>query len=341
MSIFGAKIVGFGRGLPEQVVTNFDLERLFDTTDDWITQRTGIKQRYIVDPDKGENATSLGAKAVENAIKQANENGSDIKAEDLDMIICATATGDNLFPATSCLIQHAIGNDKAMAMDLAAACTGYIYALNTAYNFIKTGQCKNAVVIGVDLMSKFIDWEDRRTAVLFGDGAGATIITATKAEDDQFNPFYLRARGDAECRLIVPNVASKYPVAAKDITDKPVMVHMDGPAVYQFAVKAVPEALAEACKCAGIEPSEIDFVVPHQANVRILEGASKRLKIPMEKFITNIDRYGNTSAASIPIAFDEAVELGHIPSPDPNNKLKIAMVGFGAGLTWGATIIDY
>ncbi len=332
---FGAKILSFGRAVPETVVTNKDLEKLFETTEDWIIQRTGIRERRVVDPAKGENAVSLGSLAAERALAKAG-----IKAEDLDLIICATATGDYLFPATSCLIQKKIGASNAAAFDMAAACTGYIYALNVAYNFIRCGQYRNVMVLAVDLMSRFIDWSDRRTAILFGDGAGATLLSACAASEDAFKAFNLKADGDDACTLFVPNTGSHYPVAAADITAKPTMVYMDGQAVYQFAVRAVPDSLKTVCELAGVQPEELDYVVPHQANTRIIEGAAKRLKIPIERFITNIERYGNTSAASIPIAFDEALELGTIKR-DADKKLKIAMVGFGAGLTWGSAIIDY
>ena len=334
---YGAKIIGWGRGLPERVVTNFDLEKLFDTSDEWITKRTGIKERRIADPAAGDTAVSLGAKAALSAVDGADLK---IKPEEIDLIICATATGDYLFPSTACMIQDKIGASNAVAFDISAACTGFLFALNNAYNFIKSGQFKNVLVIGVDLMSRFCDWSDRGTAIIFGDGAGAALITATDFADDQFKPFYIKSRGDSECSLYVKNVGNEYPVAAADIKAKPEMVYMDGQTVYQFAVKAVPEALQEACNLAGIEPSELDYVVPHQANLRIIASAAKRLKIPLEKFICNIDRYGNTSAASIPIAFDEALELGKIVRPK-DRKLKIAMVGFGAGLTWGATIIEF
>lgn len=334
---YGAKIVGWGRGLPERVVTNFDLEKLFDTSDEWISQRTGIKERRIADPAAGDTAINLSVKAAESAMKDADIK---IKPEEIDLIICATATGDYLFPSTACMVQDKLGATNAVAFDISAACTGFIFALNNAYNFIKTGQFKNVLVIGVDLMSRFCDWSDRSTAIIFGDGAGAALITATSFEEDQFKPFYIKSRGDSECALYVKNVGNEYPVAAADMKVKPEMVYMDGQTVYQFAVKAVPEALQEACDLAGIEPSEIDYVVPHQANLRIIASAAKRLKIPLEKFICNIDKYGNTSAASIPIAMDEALELGKIVRPK-DKKLKIAMVGFGAGLTWGATIIEF
>lgn len=334
---FGAKIVGWGRGLPERVVTNFDLEKLFDTSDEWITQRTGIKERRIADAAAGDTAISLSVKAALSAMGSSDVK---IQAEDIDLIICATATGDYLFPSTACMVQDKLGASNAVAFDISAACTGFIFALNNAYNFIKTGQFQNVLVIGVDLMSRFCDWSDRGTAIIFGDGAGAALITATSFEEDQFKPFYIKSRGDSECSLFVKNIGNEYPVAAADMKVKPEMVYMDGQTVYQFAVKAVPEALQEACDLAGIEPSELDYVVPHQANLRIIASAAKRLKIPLERFICNIDKYGNTSAASIPIAFDEALELGKIVRPK-DRKLKIAMVGFGAGLTWGATIIEF
>lgn len=338
---FGAKILGWGKGLPSRVVTNHDLEKLMDTTDEWIVQRTGIKERRIVDPDKGETAISLGSEAILNAIENAKKySDSTVEVEDIDLIICATATGDYLFPSTACMIQAKIGASKAAAFDISAACTGFIFAMNMAYSFIQTGQYKNIAVVAVDIMSRFVDWGDRRTAVIFGDGAGAAILSATSPEENCLNPFYLRTKGDTACSLYVPNVGNQYPVKAEDITAKPVMVYMDGQSVYQFAVKAVPEAMEEACKLAGIEPSQIDYVVPHQANLRILDSAAKRLKIPLEKFICNIDRYGNTSAASIPIAFEEALRLGTIKH-DKNKRQKFALVGFGAGLTWGSVIVEF
>ena len=335
----GAKIVGWGSGLPERVVTNFDLEKLFDTSDEWITQRTGIKERRIVDPDKGENAVSLGVEAALNALKSsAKYNDREIKAEDLDLIICATATGDYLFPSTACLIQDKLGATNAAAYDLSAACSGFIFALNSAYNYIKVGQYKKVLIVGVDIMSRFTDWSDRSTAILFGDGAGACLLT--QDDNDAFKSFFIKSKGDVECVLNVPNNGGKYPLALKDITEKQEMVYMEGQAVYQFAVKAVPEALEKACTKAGVEPQDIDWFIPHQANMRIIQSAAKRFKIPMDKFICNIDHFGNTSAASIPIAMDEALEKGIIKF-DAKKRQKLAMVGFGAGLTWGASVLEF
>lgn len=333
---YGAKFLGFGRGLPERIVDNFELEKIFDTSDEWISQRTGIKERRIVDPDKGESATSLGLKAAKSAL------ADHIKAEEIDLIICATATGDNLFPSTACMIQNELGAVNAAAFDISAACTGYIYALNTAYNFIQSGQSKNILIVAVDLMSKFVDWEDRRAAIIFGDGAGATLLQACPAEEDEIQSFFIKSSGDAKCSLTLKNASTKYPIPLSQNTEKPATVHMDGQAVYQFAVKALPESIEQACQRAGISPEELDLVVPHQANMRIIESASKRLKVPLDKFICNIDRYGNTSAASVPIAIDEAIEQGKLPKPGTSKeKLKIALCGFGAGLTWGAAVINY
>ena len=198
---YGAKFLGFGRGLPERVVDNFELEKIFDTSDEWISQRTGIKERRIVDPDKGESATSLGLKAAKSAL------ADHIKAEEIDLIICATATGDNLFPSTACMIQNELGAVNAAAFDISAACTGYIYALNTAYNFIQSGQSKNILIVAVDLMSKFVDWEDRRAAIIFGDGAGATLLQACPAEEDEIQSFFIKSSGDAKCSLTLKNAS--------------------------------------------------------------------------------------------------------------------------------------
>lgn len=338
-SQYGAKILGWGRAVPNRVVTNFDLEKLFDTSDEWITQRTGIKERRIAEYSKGDTARKLGAKAALSALESADIT---MKVEDIDLIICATGTGDYLFPSTACMIQDEIKAENAVAFDISAACTGFIFGLNTAYNFIKSGQFKNVLVIGVDLMSRFCDWSDRSTAIIFGDGAGAALLTATNFEKDQLRPFCIKSKGDSNLCLYVKNVGNEYPNPASALNEKhdQDMVFMDGQAVYQFAVRAVPDVLKEAFKLAGLEASDIDYVIPHQANIRIIESAAKRLKIPLEKFICNIDRYGNTSAASIPIAVHEALEQGKIMRPK-DRKLKIAMVGFGAGLTWGATVIEF
>ncbi len=337
----GAKIKSWGRAVPEKIVTNDDLTQLFDTSDEWISQRTGIKQRRVVSPDSGETAISLGTQAAQNCINNAKKYVDfDIKPEEIDLIICATATGDYLFPSTACMIQAELGATNAVAFDISAACTGFIFALNTAYNYIHSGQFKNVLVIGVDLMSRFTDWADRRTAIIFGDGAGACLISAVDQSENGFYPFYIRSRGDTACSLYLKNQGTHFPVPASEIDAARELAYMDGKAVYEFAVKAVPEAMDQACQLSGLSPEDIDFLVPHQANIRIIKSAAKRFKFPEEKVIANIERYGNTSAASIPIAVDEAMELGKIIK-DPDTELKLALVGFGAGLTWGSVIVRY
>lgn len=338
---FGAKILSWSRALPERVVTNAELSQFMDTNDEWISTRTGIKERRIADPAKSETAISLGAQAALNAIANVGKySQSKLDAREIDLIICATATSDYLFPSTACMIQAQIGATNAVAFDIVAACTGFIFALNTAYTYIQAGQFKNVLVIGVDVMSRYVDWSDRSTAVIFGDGAGACLLTATSPEEDCFYPFYIKSRGDSDCSLYVRAAGNQYPIAAADIKEKPEMVYMDGKSVYTFAVKAVPEALEQAIKAAGLKPEDIDYFVPHQANIRIIQGAANRFKVPIEKFLCNMERYGNTSAASIPIAFDEAFELGQIKR-EPGKKLKLALVGFGAGLTWGAVVVEF
>lgn len=333
---FGAEIIGFGRSVPQKVITNHDLEELFETNDDWISKRTGIRQRRVVDPEQNETATELGLRAAKQAIQDAADNKYSIQAEEIDLVICATATGDNLFPSTACLIQAQLGAVNAAAFDVSAACSGYIYALTIAYNFIKNGTYKNILIVAVDLMSKYVDWSDRRAAVIFGDGAGASLIRSVSESEDKIKSLYIKSKGDINGDLQLKNNCSYYP--QKESNDKAAVVNMNGRAVYEFAVKAMPEAITEACKKANIEPKDLDFVVPHQANQRITESSAKRLGISLDKFICNIDKYGNTSAASIPLAFSEALEQGKIPR---GKKLKIAMVGFGAGLTWGASIIEF
>ena len=335
----GAKILGFGKALPSKVVTNKDLEELFDTTDEWITQRTGIKERRVLDTEKGENATNLAAKAAKSALEQSQKLNPDksISFEDIDLVICSTATSDNLFPSTACMVLKELGIEAA-AFDLSAACSGFVYALNVANGFIKTGQYQNILIVSVDLMSRYVDWGDRRTAIIFGDGAGAAIVSADNK--DMLASFHLGAKADADGALCLKNTYSAYPIKASEIQEKPEMVHMDGQAVYQFAVKALPKSIEEACKTISLDPSTLSWVVPHQANMRIISSAAKRLGVSLEKFICNIDRYGNTSSASIPIAFHEAIEDGRI-KPSSNGSQKIAIAGFGAGLTWGAAVLDF
>ncbi len=337
----GSKILAFGKAVPEKVVTNDDLAKIMDTSDEWITKRTGIKERRVVDESKGEGATSLAADAARAAFKQAKKiNPEDeIDVNDIDLLICSTATSDHLFPSTACMVQEELGIESCAAFDISAACSGFVYAMNIADSFIKSGQYKNVLIVSVDIMSRYVDWGDRSTAVLFGDGAGAVLLKAVPSEYASFKSFYLNAKADKDRSLFLKNTYSSYPVKADEIDIKPDMVCMNGKAVYQFAVHALPDAIEKACEAAFVDPSTIDWVVPHQANYRILEGAAKRFGLSMDKFICNIDLYGNTSSASIPIAFYEAIEDGRIVKN--GKKQKIVMAGFGAGLTWGATVIEF
>jgi 3-oxoacyl-[acyl-carrier-protein] synthase-3 len=336
------KILGFGKAVPETVVTNHDLEEILDTSDEWISKRTGIKERHVINEELGEGATMLATKAARSCFEQIKRLHPQLEfdpTEHIDLIICSTATSDALFPSTACMVQGELGIKDAGAFDIMAACSGFVYALNIADNFIKSGQYRNILIVSVDIMSRYVDWGDRRTAILFGDGAGAAVLSASHDEKG-LSGFYLRSEADIKGSLKLKNTYSKYPVKACDIDIKPEMVEMDGQAVYQFAVKALPDALEQACKRAEMETSEIDWVVPHQANYRIIESAAKRVGISPDRFIMNIHKYGNTSSASIPIAFYDAIEEGKIVY-DEHKTQNIALAGFGAGLTWGGCILKF
>ncbi len=324
-----ARVTGVGAAVPAAVVTNADLERLVDTSDEWITTRTGIRQRRIVSED--ESASGLATEAAKDAIAYAG-----IDASIIDLIIVATSTPDNLYPSTACMVQSAIGANRAAAFDLEAACTGIIYALAVGQQFIGSGTFKNVLIVGVDLHSRFIDWEDRNTCILFGDGAGAFVMQAADS-DNEILATYLRADGTGGHLLAIPNVGTSYPHAGK--TPPKTMdrfLRMNGRAIYEFAVHAVPEAVRAACVTAGIRVEDIDFIVPHQANQRIINSAAERLGMKGEQIVSNVDQYGNTSAASIPLALRDGIMRGQVRPP-----ATCALVGFGGGLTWGAAIVRW
>ena len=321
-------IIGIGSFAPEKILTNKDLEQIVDTSDEWISERTGIKVRHIV--ADGENTSDIAAKAAERALKDAG-----LTADDIDLIVVATATPDMLFPSTACLVQNKLKAAKAAAYDLAAGCSGFMYAIVTASQFIKTGLYKHVLVIGAESLSRILDWTDRNTCVLFGDGAGAVVLGEVP-EGYGILGSNLGADGSGGDLLCLPAGGTSRPATEETVRDRLHFVHMAGNEVFKFAVKVMGEAALNALEHAQIDTSEVDWLIPHQANIRIIQSAAKRLKLPMEKVIVNVDKYGNTSSASIPIALEEAIHDGRIKSGQ-----VITMVGFGAGLTWASAVMRW
>ncbi len=320
-------IIGMGSYLPERIVTNFDLEKIMDTNNDWIVERTGIERRRIAEKDIA--TSDLGAKAAEAALLDAG-----VKAEEIDLIITATLSPDMNFPSTACIIQEKIGAVNAAAFDLGAACSGFIYALTTAKAFILSGQAKTVLVIGAEVISKLLNWEDRKTAVIFADGAGAAVVSGV--EEGGILSTALGADGTGGKFLYMPAGGTRMPATHETVDKKLHSVVMDGSEVFKFASRKMVEVSEEAIRRSGLTLNDIDYLVPHQANLRIINNAAKRMNIPMDRVYVNIQEYGNISAASVPIALDEAVKKGHIKKGD-----HILVVGFGAGLTWGAAIIQW
>jgi len=320
-------ILGTGSYVPEQVVTNKDLEKIVDTTDEWIVTRTGISERR-----KAEShiATSdMSVLAAEKAIEAAG-----IKPEDIDLIIVATITPDMLFPSTACLIQEKIGAAKASAFDLSAACTGFIYGLSVASQFIATGMYKYVLVVGAEILSRILNPADRSTLILFGDGAGAAVLGPV--EENGFLSFELGADGSGANLLYQEAGGSRVPASTESVQAGKHYLTMFGNDVFKFAVRIMGEASVKALDKAGLTREDIDYLVPHQANIRIVDAAVKRLELPADKVYVNLNKYGNMSGASIPVALDEAVR---------NNKIKkgdtVLLVGFGAGLTWGSCVLRW
>jgi 3-oxoacyl-[acyl-carrier-protein] synthase-3 len=310
-------------------MTNVDLEKLVDTTDDWIFSRTGIRERRIA----GENeATSdLAVPAAEEALRAAG-----LAASDLDLIIVATCTGDmQSFPATAALVQERLGAGRIPAFDVAAVCSGFVYALDVAAQYVAAGRYDNVLVIGAETMSKVVDWTDRNTCVLFGDGAGAVVVRPCPPGEGILGGV-LGADGAGACLLNVPAGGSRLPLTPAVLEQKQNYMMMKGREVFRFAVEIMGEAAVQALDSVGLSPSDVDLFIPHQANVRIIDAAAKRLALPPEKVFVNVDRYGNTSAASVPLALVEAWRAGRVRPDD-----VIVTVGFGAGLTWGANVIRW
>ncbi|WP_053220369.1 beta-ketoacyl-ACP synthase III [Virgibacillus senegalensis] len=307
-----AGITGTGHYVPEKVLTNFDLEKMVDTTDEWIRTRTGIEERRIAEDDM--DTSEMAYRAAVNAMEDAG-----ITAKDLDMIMVATVTPDTPFPSVACMLQDRLGANKVAAMDLSAACSGFMYGMVTAKQFIDTGVYKNILIVGVEKLSKITDWTDRNTSVLFGDGAGAAVIG--EVSDD---------RGILSFELGADGSGGKYLYQDKDY------LSMNGREVFKFAVRQMPESSVNVVEKAGYQREDVDYLIPHQANIRIMEAAREKLGIPEEKMATSVKKYGNTSAASIPIALSEGVKNGKIKEDD-----LVVLVGFGGGLTWGAVAFKY
>ncbi len=320
MTIF-SRIVGTGSYLPEKILTNQDLEALVDTSDAWIYTRTGIRQRHIA--ADGENTSDLALAASRKAIAAAG-----LQSSDIDLVIVATTTSDMIFPSTACLLQAKLGITHGAAFDLQAVCSGFIYGLATADHFMKSGQYRHVLVVGSEIYSRILDWKDRSTCVLFGDGAGAVVLAQSKQPG--IIASQLRSDGRYASILSVPGG-----VAHGKVLGRP-LLQMAGNAVFKLAVKVLGEVATETLAAGGLAQSELDWLIPHQANIRIIQATAKKLGLSMERVVTTVDRHANTSAASVPLALDEAVRDGRIQAGQ-----HILLQGVGGGFTWGAVLLRW
>lgn len=321
-------ILGLGHYVPEKIITNKDMEKIVETSDEWITERTGIKQRHIA---ATEEATSdLAYKAAIAALNDAK-----ISAEDLDLIIVGTASSDYVFPSTACLVQAKLGAKNAAAFDLAAGCSGFVYSLAVASQMIKTGLYNKILIIGAETLSRIMNWKDRNTCVLFGDGAGAAVVGEVE-EGYGVLGIDMGADGNGGQYLLQPAGGSRNPASEATVLANEHTIHMNGQEVFKFAIQIMGKTAKRALANAGMKSEDLDMLFPHQANYRIITSAAKRLKMPMEKVWVNVDKYANTSAASIPIALCEAQAAGVLKKGD-----NIILDGFGAGLTWAAIVLKW
>ncbi len=324
-----SKITGLGAFLPSKVLTNFDLEKMVDTTDEWIRTRTGIRERRIVEP--GVPTSALATEAGKEAIKNAG-----LKPADIELIIVATASPDMAFPSTACIVQNKIGATHAGAFDMAAACSGFPYAVTIADGMIRGGLYKNVLVIGAEVISPFIDWQDRGTCILFGDGAGAAVLSATSQKNMGVMATYLGSDGSAADILKIPAGGSALPPTAQTVNERMHTVKMSGSEIFKIAVRTMGDAVNEVCQRAKLKLEDIDCLIPHQANFRIIQAMADRLEMPLEKIFLNLEKYGNMSAASTAVALYEAVQTGFV-KPGSN----VVLVAFGGGLTWAACAIKW
>ena len=323
-----ASITGIGSYVPEKVLTNKDLEKIVDTTDEWIVTRTGIRERHIA--AEGETTASMGAMAAERALENAG-----VSAEEVDMIICATITPEMLFPNTACFIQERIGAKNAFCFGLEAACSGFVYGLEVARQFVSSGAKNTVLVIGAEKLSAFVDWNDRATCILFGDGAGAAVVQATGARVGIAHTV-LGSDGGLTDLLKVPGGGSLNPPTHETIDEGLHYLSMNGREVFKHAVRAMADSARTVLSDCGVSIEDVDWLVPHQANQRIVEAIGQRLEIAPEKVFMNLQKYGNMSAASIPVALDEACREGHIQKGD-----LVLLIAFGGGFTWGASVVEW
>lgn len=323
-----ARITGTGSAVPEMIRTNFDLEKMVDTTDEWITTRTGISERRIA--ADGEYTSTFATRAAERALEMAGAT-----AEEIDLVILATITADFPFPATACLVQSNLGAKNAAAFDISAACSGFVYGLSLADNAIRSGAARKVLVIGAEVLSRIIDWTDRNTCLLFGDGAGAVVVEASEG-DQGILSTHLHSDGSYWELLYQPGCGSRNPAVQSTLDERKIFLMMQGNEVFKLAVRAMEDAALQALEKNGFTPSDISIFIPHQANRRIIDAIGKRLGLGDDKVYVNLDRYGNTSAASIPLALDEANRAGRISQGD-----IVLFDAFGGGLTWGSALVRW
>ena len=325
-----AHIVGWGMAVPDRVLSNHDLAAIVETSDEWIVTRTGIHERRIA--GETESTATLGLKAAQRALEVA-----EILPIELDMVIVATSTPEYIFPSTASLIQDWLGAVKAGAFDLSAACSGFVYGVNFAAQAIRSGSIETALVIGSETMSRVLDWQDRGTCILFGDGAGAVVLKASDVEGGILSSV-LRSDGSGWDLLTIPTVGSQDAdvLGADSAQHKMGKMYMNGGEVFKFATRVIGESIQQALAQAGLTIADVNLIIPHQANARIIQSAARALKVEQDLFMSNLERYGNTSAASIPIALCEAVELGRVKQGD-----HLVFVGFGGGLSWGAMVVRW
>lgn len=324
----GSTIAGMGRSIPPRIMTNAELERLVDTSDEWVRTRTGILERRVA--GEGVATSDLAVEAAREAMLDAG-----IGADDIDLIIVGTASPDMLFPATACLVQDRLGARRAGAFDASAACSSWAYAVAMGHASIAAGTAETVLVIGAETLSRITDWTDRATCVLFGDAAAAVVLRPCEPGWG-FLAFHLGSDGSGGPLICLPGGGSRLPASAETVARRDHYIKMNGREVYKFAVRAIPRAIAQVAAAAGVAVADVDCFIPHQANIRIIEAAAQRLGQPMSKFFVNVERYGNTSSASVPVALYEAVEQGRIRAGD-----VVIFVAFGGGLTWGAATMRW